>query len=72
MLNESLNSFEEEASQIATLKISSLDYLVEQLKQKFHNENSISKKIKLLTLVPVHWTIQETINKFKKTQYMVK
>ena len=26
----------------------------------------------MLTLVPVHWTIQETINEFKTTQYMVK
>ena len=73
MLNESLNSsFEQEASQITTLKCSSLDYLVDQLKQNFNNENNISQKIKLLTLVPVHWTIQETINEFKTSQYMVK
>ena len=48
--------------QISMLKSSSLDFIVEQLKQKFHNEINISQKIKLLTLVPVHWTIQEQHN----------
>ena len=54
------------------MKSSSLDFIEEQLKQKFHNEINISQKIKLLTFVPVHWTIQETINEFKTTQYVVK
>ena len=72
LLNESLNASERDELQISMLKSSSLDFIVEQLKQKFHNEINISQKIKLLTLVPVHWTIQETINEFKTTQYMVK
>ena len=72
MLNESLNASEQEEPQNSTLKSSSLDFIEEQLKQKFHNEINISQKIKSITLVPVHWTIQETINEFKTTQYMVK
>ena len=72
LLNESLNASERDELQISMLKSSSLDFIVEQLKQKFHNEINISQKIKLLTLVPVTWTIQETINEFKTTQYMVK
>ena len=71
LLNESLNASEQEEPQNSTLKSSSLDFIVEQLKQKFYAIN-ISQKIKLLTLVPIHWTIQETINEFKTTQYMMK
>ena len=58
LLNESLNAPEQEEQQNSTLKSSSLDFIVEQLKQKFHNEINISQKIKLLTLVPVYWAIQ--------------
>ena len=47
------------------MKNSSLDFIEEQLKQKFHKEINISQKIKLLTLVPVHWTIQKSVNEFK-------
>ena len=54
LLNESLNASEQEEPQNSTLKSSSLDFILEQLKQKFHNEINISQKIKLLTLVPVH------------------
>ena len=72
LLNESLNASVLEEPQNSTLKSSSLDFIEEQLKQKFHNEINISQKIKLLTLVSVHWTIQETLNEFKTTQYMVK
>ena len=67
-----MNASEQEEPQNSTLKSSPLDFIVEQLKQKFHNEINISQKIKSLSLVPVHWTIQETINEFKTTQYMVK
>ena len=66
LLNESLNASEQGEPQNSTLKSSSLDFIEEHLKQKFHNEINISQKIKLLTLVPVHWTIQETINEFKQ------
>ena len=72
LLNESLNASERDELQISMLKSSSLDFIVEQLKQKFCNEINILQKKKLLTLVPVHWTIQETLNEFKTTQYMVK
>ena len=72
LLNESLNASVQEEPQNSTLKSSSLDFIEEQLKQKFHNEINISQKKKLLTLVSVHWTIQETLNEFKTTQYMVK
>ena len=65
MLNESLNAPEQEEPQISMFKSSSLDFIVEQHKQKFYNEINISQKTKLLTLVPVYWTIQETINEFK-------
>ena len=67
-----LNASEQEEPQNSMLKSSSLDFTVEQLKQKFHNKINISQKIKLLSLVPVHWAIQETVNEFKTTQYMVK
>ena len=67
-----LNASEQEEPQNSMSKSSSLDFTVEQLKQKFHNKINISQKIKLLTLVPVHWAIQETVNEFKTTQYMVK
>ena len=72
LLNESLNASERDELQISLLKSAFLDFIVEQLKQKFYNEINISQKKKLVTLVPVHWTIQETINEFKTTQYMVK
>ena len=57
LLNELLNASEQDELQISMLKSSSLDFIVKQLKQKFHNEINISQKIKLLNLVPVHWTI---------------
>ena len=59
LLNESLNGPEQEEPQNSTLKNSSLHFIVEQLKQKFHNEINISQKIKLLTLVPVHWIFRK-------------
>ena len=54
------------------IKSDSLHYFVGKLKEKFDNESNISEKIKLLTLVPVHWTIEETIREFETTQYMVR
>jgi hypothetical protein len=42
------------------------------LKEKFDSESNITQKIKLLTLVPVHWTIEETMKEFKTTQYIVR
>ena len=44
LLNESLNAPEQEEPQISTFKSSSLDFIVEQLKQMFHNEINISHK----------------------------
>lgn len=55
-----------------SLKAESMDYFVQKLREKFSKEVNVSEKIKLLTLVPVHWTIDQTVQEFKTTQYIVR
>lgn len=51
---------------------SDLDQMMMELKQKFLESNSYSEKIQLLTLKPQSWTIQQTVNYFETTTYLVK
>ena len=43
-----------------------------KLREKYDKEVNITKKIKLLTLVPIHWTLEFTMQEFNTTQYMVR
>ena len=53
-------------------KADSMDKLVTLLKEKFHSILSYEEKVKLLTLVPHHWTIEKTVKEFNSSQYIVR
>ena len=68
-LYESVNSVNIiEASDAETsLKAESLDYFVVKLREKYDKEVNITEKIKLLTLVPIHLTLEFTMQEFNTT-----
>ena len=43
-----------------------------KLREKYDKEVNITKKIKLVTLVSIHWTLEFTMQEFNTTQYMVR